>query len=380
MGVKQKSECPHGEVEGKSYQIDWQAQPRRPFKRGFVGYGTEASTAQAVKRRKTLGIDVIEDPAGEETTPLPLESFEEIGALPPWLLEALRDEECFEPTSLQAQALPIVLAGQNMVAITTVGGEQSRAYLIPAAVHVDDQLPLSDEEPGPVVMVLAPTQELAVTIAQTGSKLLKFSDRSTRHSKGLRAVCVSGGGTRSEKLKELTSQGAHIVVGTPKRLHDMAMKEQLSLLRVTMLILDGTDKMLDLGFEAQLRELSEWVRPERQTVLVSTTWPKALHELARDLCYAGGQPVRFSVASRPLGIDRASGKRGSSATDGNGGGSGDGSIKVTNDPSDSAKNNNPGVTTDADLDDADYEVSKDTPAQGDGQQEAEPTGEFPDGW
>lgn len=224
--------------------------------------------------------------------------------LPPWLLEALHEEGCFEPPPLQAQALPVSLAGQNLVAVApaakttdgdtdSTGGGQPGAYLIPAAVHIDDQPPLTEDDPGPIVLVLTASQELAASVAEAATSLFRHSSRSTRHRGGVRCVSVSGGGTRSEKLKELTSRGAHIMAGTPKRVHDMAMKDQISLLRVTMLVLDGVDKILELGAEAEIKQLAEWVRPERQTTIVAATWPKTLHDLARDLCFAGGPPVRF---------------------------------------------------------------------------------------
>uniref|UniRef100_A0A7S4T4Y6 Helicase ATP-binding domain-containing protein n=1 Tax=Alexandrium monilatum TaxID=311494 RepID=A0A7S4T4Y6_9DINO len=301
MGAKRKTAEEEWADPGadKSYEIDWSEQLRRPFKRGFVPYGSDAGEGEAQKKRRSLGLELVEDPAGEDATPLPLDSFEELGVLPPWVLDALRDDFRYEPSPLQAQALPIALAGQNLVAVAPPGRGQPGAYLVPAALHVDDQPPLTDEDPGPVVLVLASTQEAATKITEEATALLSHSARSARHPDGMRAVCVSGGGTRSEKMKELSSKGAHIVVGTPKRVHDMASKEQISLLRVTMLVLDGADKMMDLGFEGEMRELAGWVRPERQTAVFAATWPKTLHDLARNLCFAGGDPVRFNAKGNP---------------------------------------------------------------------------------
>lgn len=306
------------------YDIDWKKQARRPFKRGFIGYGNTEDPAETTKRRKLLGLSITEDPSGEESTPSPLEGFEELGVLPPWLVEALHEDNCFEPPPVQAQALPVSLAGQNLVVIAPApnttdgatvapGGGQPGAYLIPAAVHIDDQPPLAEDDAGPVVVVLTATQELAASAVEAATSLFRHSSRSTRHRGGVRCVSVSGGGTRSEKLKELTSRGAHIITGTPKRVHDMAMKEQISLLRVTMLVLDGADKMLEHGAEAEIKQLSEWVRPERQTTIVAATWPKTLSDLARDLCFAGGLPVRFRAQKPPPGKIAATAKAGAGA-------------------------------------------------------------------
>lgn len=297
-----------GAVE-EAYRIDWRAQLRRPFRRGFIPYALGPEGAeQAVERRRALGIDVVGDPAGEDATPAPVEAFEEVGVLSPYLLEALRDAARHEPTPLQAQVLPIVLAGQNLVAIARAGLGQAAAYLLPAAMHVEDQPELLEGDVGPIALVLVPAQELAAKVCEEADLLLKHSGRSTRHSGGLRAVNVSGGGTRSEKLQELGTKGAHIMVGTPKRVHDMASKEQISLLRVTFLVLDGMDRMLDLNFAAEVCDLAAWTRPERQTLLFSGTWPRPAAELAKELCLPGGPPVQISVsgivqqvpAKRPL--------------------------------------------------------------------------------
>jgi len=292
--------------EADSYSVDWWTECRRPFRRGFVPYGPGvAPVAEAVLRRKRLGLEIMREPTGEGMTPCPLDSFEEVGVLHPWLLEALRDDGCYEPTALQAQALPIVLAGQNLLAIAEAGMGQAATYLLAGSVHAADQAPLSEEDPGPIVLVLVATQELAERAVTEAESLLRHSDRCDRHPEGLRAVNVSGGGTRSGKLEQLGLQGPHFVVGTPQRVHDMASKGQLSLLRVTFLILEGADRMIELGCLAEVRDLASWVRPERQVALFATAWPppREVENLAAELCDAGGQPVQFSASDGSSGND-----------------------------------------------------------------------------
>jgi len=287
------------------YVVDWRVQERRPFKRGFMAYGPgEVEPEKAEELRKALGVSIVEDPAGEDATPPPVESFEELGVAPPWLLESLREAELLEPGALQAQMLPIALAGQNVVTVARQGAGQDAASVILAAVHADDQPPLRADDAGPIVLVLTSTQEAAAKVAEEAGRLLKLSRRSTKHTKGIRCVNVSGGGARSEKLKELGNAGAHIVVGTPKRVHDMATKEQISLLRVTLLILDGVDRVLELGFAKQVGDITGWVRPERQTVLLATTWPKPAADLAKELCFSGGPPVQVQVSAPAPGAAR----------------------------------------------------------------------------
>lgn len=292
MGVKRRAVI----AQDEESSMNWREQCRRPFKRGFLPYGPGSEGAAAAsKRRKSLGISVVEDPAGKGQTPVPIESFEELGTLPPWVIEALHDQGRYEPTPLQAQALPVLVAGQNLVGMARTGQNQAAEYLIPAILHIEDQPALTAEEPGPVVIVLTRTQQLADRVSEEANNLLIHSGRSKNHPEGMRAVDVSGSGSRKEKLEEIGELGAHILVGTPKRLHDMAQKEQVSLQRVTYLVLDGADKILELGFQNEVRELSSWIRPERQTLLFTATWPKPLHEFASELFYASGLPVRFSA-------------------------------------------------------------------------------------
>ncbi|CAK8999434.1 unnamed protein product [Durusdinium trenchii] len=270
------------------------------FKRAFLPYDPDAVEAaggveRVSARRKALGIS-IENPAGEDTTAPPLQKLTEL-PLPNWLAEAIRWEQLDEAataSAIQAQLLPIVLAGENAILVSEAkSGAEAFVYLMLASLQVSDQDPLTEEEPGPIALVLADTQDTSASIADAAKKLFQYSDGETTGVK--RAANLSGGGSRAEKLREMTGEGAHLVVGTPKRIHDLATKYQVSLLRVTLLVLDGLDYMEP---EA-LRELSSWIRPERQTLMFCNSWTPELHELAGELCLAGGLPVKVTV--KPAG-------------------------------------------------------------------------------
>eukprot|EP00933_Yihiella_yeosuensis_P041562 TRINITY_DN3595_c0_g2_i1.p1 TRINITY_DN3595_c0_g2~~TRINITY_DN3595_c0_g2_i1.p1 ORF type:complete len:395 (+),score=104.79 TRINITY_DN3595_c0_g2_i1:96-1187(+) len=284
--------------------MDWQAQPRRPFKRAFMPFDPHAidqagGLEKVSARRLALGVDLIEDPAGEDATSPPVTAFEELGVLPPWLLQALQDSGKFELSPVQAQALPVALSGQNVIVVSSALGigDEALPYLIPAALQANDQHLLSEEEPGPIALVLAATQEASEAVANSAAKLLKT--KKTGQAAPCKVVNVSGGGARSEKLQELGDSGAHIVVGTPKRLYDMASKNQVSLMRVTLFVLDGADRMLEMGFQSEVQQLAAWIRPERQTLVLCKTWPRQMHMLAAELCRAGGLPVRLSFKTPP---------------------------------------------------------------------------------
>eukprot|EP00929_Paragymnodinium_shiwhaense_P107671 TRINITY_DN73989_c0_g1_i1.p1 TRINITY_DN73989_c0_g1~~TRINITY_DN73989_c0_g1_i1.p1 ORF type:complete len:321 (-),score=73.57 TRINITY_DN73989_c0_g1_i1:44-1006(-) len=277
--------------------VNWKTQARRPFKRQFLPYAlaADADPQAVVKRRAAIGVDIVHDPQGEDATPAPVESFEELAVLPPWLLEALRAKGAFEPSPLEAQALPIALAGQNLYGLA--GGNRILSYLIPAAVHAVEQPPLSEEEAGPIALILVSSQDLATKVTHLATDLLKRSVKAEAGQE-LRVVNVSGGGARSEKLKELGAEGSHLVVGTAKRVHDMACKGHLSLARVTMLILDGADRILDQQFEQELRDLATWIRPERQTLALAAVGSKDLRRFVAELCYSGGDAVRIRVKDK----------------------------------------------------------------------------------
>eukprot|EP00928_Gymnodinium_smaydae_P043471 TRINITY_DN29112_c0_g2_i1.p1 TRINITY_DN29112_c0_g2~~TRINITY_DN29112_c0_g2_i1.p1 ORF type:complete len:347 (+),score=44.05 TRINITY_DN29112_c0_g2_i1:69-1109(+) len=311
MGVKRRADSGEGSVDlapsqgalVKGPKVNWRKTPRRPFRRDFARSIYIKDAADGKRLRAALGIEVQEGSIGEDLIPPPLESFEELGVLPHYVLQAFRDEERLEPSPIQAQAIPVLVSGHNLLAL--VAGKASTAdaitdrgiaHIVPAIVHARDQPAPSEDEPGPVVLLVAASQDASEQLAVTANTLLASSadaEAAHGHPDGLYAVNVSGGGARSEKARE--ARGAIIVAGTPKRIHDMATKGQLSLSRVTMLICDGLDKLLDGGFVQELQDLGRWVRPERQTALFASKSSKPLRDLATELCYASGDPVRVRI-------------------------------------------------------------------------------------
>uniref|UniRef100_A0A2K5SF57 RNA helicase n=1 Tax=Cebus imitator TaxID=2715852 RepID=A0A2K5SF57_CEBIM len=123
----------------------------------------------------------------------------------------------------------------------------------------------------PGMLVLTPTRELAL---QVEGECCKYS------YKGLRSVCVYGGGNRDEQIEELR-KGVDIIIATPGRLNDLQMNNFVNLKNITYLVLDEADKMLDMGFEPQIMKILLDVRPDRQTVMTSATWPRSVHRLAQ---------------------------------------------------------------------------------------------------
>ncbi|EER40016.1 ATP-dependent RNA helicase DBP2 [Histoplasma capsulatum H143] len=129
---------------------------------------------------------------------------------------------------------------------------------------------------GPIVLVLAPTRELAVQIQ---AEITKFG-KSSR----IRNTCVYGGVPKGPQIRDLT-RGVEVCIATPGRLIDMLEAGKTNLRRVTYLVLDEADRMLDMGFEPQIRKIVSQIRPDRQTCMWSATWPKDVRQLAQDFLH-----------------------------------------------------------------------------------------------
>ena len=203
--------------------------------------------------------------------PKPVTTFDETG-FPNYILSEIKKMGFPSPTSIQCQAWPMALSGRDMVAIAQTGSGKTISFALPAMVHINAQ-PLLAPGDGPIALILAPTRELAVQIQEECTKYGKTSR--------IRNSCVYGGVPKGPQIRELI-RGAEIVIATPGRLIDMIDAGKTNLRRVTYLVMDEADRMLDMGFEPQIRKIVEQIRPDRQTLMFSATWPKEVQRLAMD--------------------------------------------------------------------------------------------------
>mmetsp|Transcript_4282 Transcript_4282/g.7103 ORF Transcript_4282/g.7103 Transcript_4282/m.7103 type:complete len:591 (+) Transcript_4282:105-1877(+) len=269
-------------------EVDWDTERRDSFRRCFLEPSSSDDDSKA--KREALHIR-IDDSAGHEV-PAPVDSFESLGVLPDYALKALQENGITTPMPIQSQALPLVLLGHDVIGLAQTGSGKTLAFLLPAVTHIEAQKPLRKLDTTPIALVLAPTRELAVQISDEAKKVLKYS-KEGRHRWGVWAACVYGGGNKREQLRNIIS--AHIVVATPGRLIDFLAQRDLSLQRVTYLVLDEADRMLDMGFQGDVASISGLVRPERQVLFFSATWSHEVQSLALGLCHQGVKPVRISV-------------------------------------------------------------------------------------
>ncbi|KAK1769062.1 P-loop containing nucleoside triphosphate hydrolase protein [Phialemonium atrogriseum] len=203
--------------------------------------------------------------------PKPVETFDE-AAFPRYVMDEVKAQGFPAPTAIQSQGWPMALTGRDVVGIAETGSGKTLTYCLPAIVHINAQ-PLLAPGDGPIVLVLAPTRELAVQIQQ---EITKFG-KSSR----IRNTCVYGGVPKGPQIRDL-SRGVEVCIATPGRLIDMLESGRTNLRRVTYLVLDEADRMLDMGFEPQIRKIITQIRPDRQTLMWSATWPKEVRALASD--------------------------------------------------------------------------------------------------
>jgi len=203
--------------------------------------------------------------------PHPITSFTEAN-FPDYVMEEVRRQGFKEPTAIQAQGWPLALSGCNMVGIAQTGSGKTLAYTLPAIVHINHQ-PRLRQGDGPIALILAPTRELAQQISSTAAQF--------GASSRVRNTCVYGGAPRRMQLRDI-QRGVEIMIATPGRLIDFLEGGQTNLRRCTYLVLDEADRMLDMGFEPQIRKILEQIRPDRQTLMWSATWPKEVQRLAHE--------------------------------------------------------------------------------------------------
>ena len=179
-----------------------------------------------------------------------------------------------------------------MIGIAQTGSGKTLSFLLPAIIHIKDQpavrVSFTQRGEGPIALVLSPTRELAMQTAQE-------CNRFGRPSRILNA-CVYGGVSRGPQQRDL-ERGVHIIIATPGRLNDFLDCGATNLNRVTYLVLDEADRMLDMGFEPQIRKIISQIRPERQTLMWSATWPREVQALAKDFMI---DPAHIQIGSSNL--------------------------------------------------------------------------------
>lgn len=195
------------------------------------------------------------------------------------ICDALSERGIENPFPIQNEAIPIALAGTDVIGQAKTGTGKTLGFGLPVIQSLGHS-----PEPGPKALVVVPTRELAIQVAS--DLTLAVSKRNTK------VAAIYGGKAYEGQLQELKA-GAQIVVGTPGRLIDLAKQKLLDLGKIQFMVLDEADEMLDLGFLPDVEKLFTYTPSQRQTMLFSATMPAAIVSLARKY---QNRPVHIRVA------------------------------------------------------------------------------------
>jgi ATP-dependent RNA helicase DDX3X len=225
-----------------------------------------------------------------ERVPAAISSFDECD-MGPVLVNNIRLSTYTVPTPVQKNAIPIIVEGRDLMACAQTGSGKTAAFLFPMIAEmvrglVPDGRQQQQGSGGysrgikvyPTALILAPTRELAIQIHQEAKK---FTYRSH-----IKSVVVYGGADSKYQMSEL-ERGCHILVATPGRLIDMMERNKVCVSNIKYLCIDEADRMLDMGFEPQIRQIVGQSPPagDRQTLMFSATFPKTIQRLAEDFLH-----------------------------------------------------------------------------------------------
>ncbi|EAN1245378.1 DEAD/DEAH family ATP-dependent RNA helicase [Salmonella enterica] len=212
-------------------------------------------------------------------------TFADLGLKAP-ILEALTDLGYEKPSPIQAECIPHLLGGRDVLGMAQTGSGKTAAFSLPLLNNLDPELK------APQILVLAPTRELAVQVAEA---MTDFS----KHMRGVNVVALYGGQRYDVQLRALR-QGPQIVVGTPGRLLDHLKRGTLDLSKLSGLVLDEADEMLRMGFIEDVETIMAQIPEGHQTALFSATMPEAIRRITRRFMKEP-QEVRIqsSVTTRP---------------------------------------------------------------------------------
>jgi ATP-dependent RNA helicase RhlE len=218
-------------------------------------------------------------------------TFQELKIIEP-ILTALKTKEYDDPTPIQVAAIPVLLEGKDILGSAQTGTGKTAAFAIPILQNLFLKRQKEKTNKAIEALVLAPTRELA----------LQIHDNFKEYGKNinLRTTVIFGGVNQSKQIRIL-NQGVDILIATPGRLLDLIQQKKLSLSKVSFLVLDEADRMLDMGFIKDVRKIIALIPKERQTMFFSATMPKAILSLASEIL---NEPVRIQITPEEAIIEK----------------------------------------------------------------------------
>jgi len=225
-----------------------------------------------------------------DDVPPPARDFRDL-RLPEPMLRKLRERGIVQPTPIQVQGLPVVLSGRDMIGIAFTGSGKTLVFVLPlimVAVQEEILMPIVPGE-GPFGMIVCPSRELAKqTYDVIEQFLIPLKEAGYPEIRPL--LCIGGVDMRTQL--DVLKKGVHIVVATPGRLKDLLAKKKMNLDNCRYLTLDEADRLVDLGFEDDIKEVFDHFKDQRQTLLFSATMPQKIQNFAKNALV---KPVTVNV-------------------------------------------------------------------------------------
>ncbi|EJD44074.1 P-loop containing nucleoside triphosphate hydrolase protein [Auricularia subglabra TFB-10046 SS5] len=214
-----------------------------------------------------------------DDVPPPIARFLDM-KIPEVIVKHFKSKRIVDPTPIQIQGLPTAFAGRDMIGIAFTGSGKTLAFCLPLimrALEEESKMPFVRGE-GPVGIILCPSRELAT---QTYENVLDWSSALSRGGYPPLNTLLCIGGISMSEQGHVLNKGIHIVVATPGRLIDMLEKRKLTLESCTYMCMDEADRMIDLGFEEDVRNIMSFFQHQRQTLLFSATMPRKIQDFAQ---------------------------------------------------------------------------------------------------
>ena len=261
---------------------------------------TKLTNEEIIEIRKSNGSILVK---GKEI-PKPIQEFYQCG-LSTKITEILESKQIKKPFPIQMQAIPTIMSGRDCLGISETGSGKTLAYVLPMLRHVQSRLAgiklnKGDKNPnyklknekGPIALILVPTRELATQICE--------EIRSFTNKLSIETTCLFGGSNLGNQINDL-KRGVDIAVATPARLIELLCISNgkiTNLTRTTLVVLDEADRMFDLGFEPQISKIIRNIRPQRQIVMFSATFPRQIQQMAKKILK---RPVEILVGLKGQG-------------------------------------------------------------------------------
>jgi ATP-dependent RNA helicase DDX42 len=283
-GPNENNKNPRGKLIEPLPRVDHSQMNYKSFKKLFYKESMEIqklSDEEITQYRNELEIGV-----SLSHCPRPIQQFSQLSTFfPDLLLKEISKQGYEKPTPIQAQSIPIIASGHDLIGLAKTGSGKTLAYVWPMIIHILDQPQMSTED-GPIALILVPTRELANQIFLEVKKFAKLF--------AIRQVAIYGGAGKYEMSKSLREERPEVVVATPGRFIEMIKLKATNLTRVSYVVIDESDRLFEMGFEYQIRSILNNVQPTKQLVMFSATMKKRIESFAREM-FSNANEIRVTV-------------------------------------------------------------------------------------